>query len=168
MKKVKGMSIVNLTGKDIYLQIGEGPEDSICIHAEDIAQYPHTERLGKTAAFEADLDGSLIRIACVEYRPGTLIGLPTPDENTRYIVNQSVFERCPERADLLMLDESAGSAVRDKNGNIVAIRRFLKHAPKVAFPEPGVIEIGTQEPQPRIGQNPYALHDGADDYDPSA
>ena len=167
MKKVKGVPLINLTGEDIYLQYGEAVDTRICIPNDGIAMYPHQQRLGKTAAFVADMDGHLFHIACVEYRAGILTGLPEPDEQgSRYIVNQWVFDRYPERQDLLMPDKV--TAVWDEHGNVVAVRRFLKHAPKVAFPEPGVIEIGTQEPQPRIGQNPYTLHDGADDYDPSA
>ena len=163
---MKPKKLVNLTD-DICLQIGEDIEDRHYIYADSIAGYLNEGRAGATAAFMGQAEGAdPLIIPCVEYRTGYVIGLPSPKQapGTRYIVDRLTFELNPEREDLLTGDMA--TAIYDDNGIVVAFRRFLKHAPQVSFPEPGVIEIGPQ--QERIGQNPYALHEFADDYDPSS
>ena len=160
MKEV--YTLVNLTGDDIYLQIGEDTENRHCIYADDAAGIPNAGRIAASASFEAQTEGgSPMRYPCVEYRQGYVVGLPYPQQKpgTRYIVSRLVFELNPERQDILTVDTA--TEIYDDNGSVVAFRRFLKHAPHWET-------VKSCTPQERIGQNPYALHEFADDYDPSS
>jgi|GEM_PF-5626123 len=53
-----------------------------------------------------------------------VVGLPEPEPNTWYIVSLVVFQNS-DRTDLICPDSGPDSEIRDENGQIVAVKRFM-------------------------------------------
>lgn len=64
------------------------------------------------------------RFPCVRKKYCDVDDLPEPKQNTWYIVSLVVFQNS-DRRDLLCPDTGPDSVIRDRKGNIVAVRRFM-------------------------------------------
>jgi len=111
--EVKTMTLVNCTPHPITVQF---PDNSF-LTFEPSGIVPRV----LTSEKEAEpVNG----IPCAIQTQGEVFGLPRPEPGTFFIVSRLVFD-ASDRADLLVPDTGKG-AVRDENGHIVAVTRFIR------------------------------------------
>ena len=78
--------------------------------------------VSQTEAGTVEVDGIAIPVVANVY--GDVVGLPAPEPETVYIVSGLVLSRISNRDDVLAPDTGA-TAIRDGNGQIVAVTRFV-------------------------------------------
>ncbi len=71
-----------------------------------------------------DCGGGFI-LDCIQQSLGEVEGLPSASPHIYYIVSRMVFDAAPDRVDLIVPDTGKG-AVRDEQGRIVAVTRFIR------------------------------------------
>lgn len=107
------MRIINLTPHTIKLQTEDGT-----------TEFEPSGKVGRlnTYTTEPELENG-IPFVSIEY--GEPKGIPNQLENTLFLVSRPVFENV-DRQDLIAPDTSPDSAIRDTNGNITAVKQFLR------------------------------------------
>lgn len=98
--------IVNLTPHPVTI-------GSVTIDPEDIPARASAKR-EKIASVKIEGNDNPTSINVVTF--GDIEGLPDPKPQIFYLVSRIVAEACPDRKDLLMVDET----IRDEKGRIVA------------------------------------------------
>jgi hypothetical protein len=108
------IKIVNLTPHPITVCEGPYAEQTY-----DIPPSGEVARVSTSEEFVFEDDG----MDFVRRTFGKVTGIPEPKENTLYAVSSLVFEKS-DRKDLIVPD-TGSTAIRDKNGRIVAITRWI-------------------------------------------
>lgn len=110
------MKIVNLTPHAITVRTVSG--DRVFEPSGTIA------RVTTTAAPAGEVDG----IPVVNQTFGEIEGLPVPEPNTVFIVSSIVLAAAKEkgRTDVISPDTSPQGAIRNEQGQIVAVRGFVR------------------------------------------
>jgi hypothetical protein len=76
-----------------------------------------------------DARGYVDVLPVYEIAYGDVTGLPEPVEGTTYVVSLVVLQACPERRDLVAPGTGPqDGAIRDADGKIVAVTRFVRLA----------------------------------------
>jgi len=109
------VKIQNLTPHPITLRVGE--KEVVFPPSGQIVRMESKEESLPSLSFEG------VEIPLMSRSWGR-VDLPAPEEGTFFIVSSLVFEAAEDRNDLLVPDTGA-SAIRDKLGQIVAVRRFI-------------------------------------------
>lgn len=104
------MKAINMTPHDISLINGD---QQVVIKASGMLARVSTETI-RTG--EVSVDG--MAIPTTETRFGEVEGLPAPEEGTIFIVSSLVAQRCRNRSDIFIPNES----VRDDKGRIIGCR----------------------------------------------
>ncbi|HDO19364.1 MAG TPA: hypothetical protein ENG74_01420 [Thermoplasmatales archaeon] len=113
-EECKVVKLVNLTPHEVTVIKEDGEEVSIPPSGEVARVYPRQEIIGE-----------INDIPVVQTVFEDIEGLPDPEECTVYIVSTLVLQALQgERDDVVAPDTGPESAVRDKEGRIVAVKRF--------------------------------------------
>lgn len=110
------MKLINLTPHDVVLRLEEGRE-KIYPSEGNARVTTHSEVVGQ-------VDG--VEIVSQQY--GDIDGLPSPQDGVLYIVSLVVRQaaQAQGRDDVISPDTSPQGAIRDGEGRIVAVRRFVR------------------------------------------
>ena len=109
--------IINLTPHSINV-IGDDNSVAITIEASgNVARCSQTINIVDTI----DLDNVAIPISSSSY--GEVVDLPTPQDDTYYIVSRLVMSACPNRQDLLVPND----LVRDEAGRVIGCRSLANN-----------------------------------------
>ena len=75
-----------------------------------------------------DSKGNYVGVYLYEQTFGDIEGLPEPEEGVLYIVSLPVREAAKEkgRTDVISPDTSPAGVIRDEQGRIVAVKRFVR------------------------------------------
>lgn len=103
---------VNLTPHDV--QIFDSRMCSVTIPPTGLARVEEDIRPGRD-----DLG-----IQCVIKNYGRVTGIPAPVDGVIYVVSVLVFA-ATDRLDVVCPDSGPDSAIRDENGRIVGVKRFM-------------------------------------------
>jgi hypothetical protein len=127
------MNLVNLTPHPIVVQTSDDPESQVTI-----APSGTVARVGTTTEDGVVVISSPDNMFASKYVPvgdtvvpvhkvlfNAVEGLPSPAYDTIYIVSAMVAQQVSNRGDVVAPDTGA-SAVR-KNGNVVAVRGFVRY-----------------------------------------
>ena len=107
------MKIINLTPHAITFYM-ENPEEHTMSELLTVQPSGQVARVtAKTVVIHEGLPGLPIPVTATEY--GEVEGLPAPEEDTIYIVSSIVAQRCRDRDDVFIPNES----VRDADGRII-------------------------------------------------
>lgn len=109
---MKEISFINLTPHKIVVSCGE----------KEIT-FPPSGEVVRLKTVECDR-GFLNGIPTIAREFSVPEGLPEPKEGTIYIVSSIVLDSC-NRGDLVAPD-TGGTAIRDDNGRITAVTRFIR------------------------------------------
>lgn len=116
----KVVAIVNLTPHDINLFDDEGRELRVIFKSEGVA------RLKTKAEPVTPVYAKGRKIPLIRQEVGEVEGLPSePIDGVYFIVSRLIFDALPERKDLIVPDTSPESVVRDSEGRIIGVRRFI-------------------------------------------
>lgn len=110
------MKIINLTPHAITVRLESG--DRVFEPSGQVA------RVATTATPAGEVDG----IPVVNQTFGEIEGLPVPEPNTVFIVSSIVLAAAKEagRTDVIAPDTSPQGVIRDEQGRIVAVKRFVR------------------------------------------
>ena len=108
------MEVINMPPHDITLINGG---QKVVIKASGMLARVSSETV-KTG--EISVNGMTIPLT--ETRFGEVEGLPAPEDGTIYIVSSIVAQRCKDRRDIFVPNESA----RDKQGRIIGCRSWWR------------------------------------------
>lgn len=110
------MKLINLTPHDVVIRLEEGREKI----------YP-SEGNARVSTF-SEVVGNVDGIEVVKQSYGEIEGLPKPKEGVLYIVSLVVrmAAQAQGRDDVISPDTSPQGAIRDGEGRIVAVRRFVR------------------------------------------
>lgn len=106
------MQLVNLTPHPVT--IGQ-----VTIPPEETPARASTQR-EQIGSFDIEGNSTATPINIVTF--GNVENLPEPKQGTFYLVSRIVAEACPDRQDLLMVDET----VRDNSGRIVGAKSLSR------------------------------------------
>lgn len=107
------MKVINLTPHAITFYL-KNPEEHTMSELLTVQPSGQVARVtAKTVVIHEGLPGLPIPVTTTAY--GEVEGLPAPEEDTIYIVSSLVAQRCRDREDVFIPNES----VRDKDGRIV-------------------------------------------------
>lgn len=111
------MKIINLTPHDVVIRLDDGTEKAFPAIGE-------MARVNTTAEVVEEVDG----IPIVSQSFGEIEGLPEKEKGTLYIVSLVTRQAAQElgRTDVISPDTSPAGAIRDEQGRIVAVRRFVR------------------------------------------
>lgn len=108
------MIIKNLTPHEIKILVGE--KEIVLAASSSPARVEMTrEKVG-----EVELNG--VKIPVNQAKLGKVVNLPEPTDNVIYIVSRQVAEACPQRQDLLIVDET----VRDEKSRIIGAKSLAR------------------------------------------
>ena len=126
------MNIVNLTPHDIIVAVNVDGED-VFLTFKPVGNPARVKtnnvQIGTvTTALEefSTLEEAQFHIPVSHVVYEDVENLPTPQDGIIYIVSAIVATSCKDRADVVAPDTGA-TAIRGENGQIVAVRGFLKY-----------------------------------------
>ena len=111
------MNIINLTPHAIVVRQSDGTDLTI----------PPSGTVARVSSAPGVVVGALAGVPVMGARTwGDVVGLPAPQPGTTFIVSGIVLARCAGRADVIApATGPADGAVRDADGRIVAVTRFV-------------------------------------------
>lgn len=111
------MKIVNLTPHDIIVRLKNGEEIT----------FPASGEVARVKTVSEDA-GEVAGVPVVSQEYDEIQGLPEPKDGTLYLVSLVVRQAAQEqgRTDIIIPDTSPQGAIRDEQGRIVAVRRFVR------------------------------------------
>lgn len=113
---------VTVNGEEVFYKI---PPERTSI-ARVKTNNPVIQQLTVPHTYYSGSSGSELQIPVSQVVYAGVNNLPEPQDDVVYIVSAIVATACKERTDVFAPDTGA-SAVRGENGNIVAVRGFLKY-----------------------------------------
>lgn len=120
------MQTINLTPHEIVVVKPDTPSTISPDELDKwvVKRYPPSGMVARVKPVQ-EYVGNLDGVPVYRTRYGDTEGLPAPSPNTMYIVSIIVLQANPDREDLVAPDTGPGSAVRDPDGRILGVRRFL-------------------------------------------
>lgn len=111
------MKVINLTPHDVVVRLEDGSE----------RVFPATGETARVKTISKDA-GEVMGVPLVTQSYDEIQGLPEPEEGTLYLVSLVVRQAAREqgRTDIISPDTSPQGAIRDEQGRIVAVRRFVR------------------------------------------
>ena len=114
------MDFINLTPHPVSLYRDE----------ELVATFPPSGKVARVRTVTRDAGRHLL-VPVVEQTAGEVEGLPDPDGETIYIVSLFVRQALRGRTDVVAPDTGPESVVRDADGRIIGVRRWI--GPRAEF-----------------------------------
>ena len=111
------MKIINLTPHEITVRLETGEEIT----------FPASGEVARVKTVSEDA-GEVAGVPVVTQSYDEIQGLPEPEEGTLYLVSLVVRQAAREqgRTDIISPDTSPQGAIRDEQGRITAVRRFVR------------------------------------------
>ncbi|GGA59875.1 hypothetical protein GCM10007416_35900 [Kroppenstedtia guangzhouensis] len=111
------MKIINLTPHDVVVRLENGEEKT----------FPASGEVARVKTVSEDA-GEVAGVPVVSQEYDEIQGLPEPEEGTLFLVSLVVRQAAVERGrtDIISPDTSPQGAIRDEQGRIVAVRRFVR------------------------------------------
>lgn len=116
--------IINLTPHNIvvYNETGE----------TILEVFPPSGEIARASEYNDTIEMKVNGIPVVKKSYGNPVNLPVAQKGVHFIVSGPVLEGAQERTDLLCPDTGPDSVVRDREGNILGVRRFFVYDDKQA------------------------------------
>jgi len=118
LKGERAMKVINLTPHNVNVWFGED-------HTMSFPRSDNPARIAVTAEPIISIPTQLGDIPVVRNVYGDIHNLPAPEDGVVYLVSIVVLTQCAGRCDVFAPDTSPDGVIRDSEGKIVAVKRFV-------------------------------------------